>query len=97
MAREKQLREAQDTAAQVIPKDSPIPVPQAVAPIQPGPIKRLAAALPPPPMQPRPFMTLDEASQYTGLGKSYIAAHVEGLNAGPHGAMVYRRRDLDAL
>jgi hypothetical protein len=97
VAREKQLREAQATKAHVMPDDSSS---VAVAPLQPaaGAIERLAAMLPPPPIQPRPFMSLQEAAAYTGLGAGWISTHVEGLKGrGPHGATVYRRADLDKL
>lgn len=51
----------------------------------------------------RLYLTVDQAAEYTGLGVSYIRRQVaEGRlkpakGAGPHGADVLRRRDLEKL
>lgn len=53
--------------------------------------------LPMEPLPPKRYLMLDEAAQYTGLGKSYIAANAKGRPHGPHGATVYSREELDKL
>lgn len=45
----------------------------------------------------RPFVTIAEAVQITGLGAFYIEQHVKGQPIGPRATVVYRRRDLDEL
>jgi hypothetical protein len=47
----------------------------------------------PPPL----YLTLEQAIQFTGLGESELRRCAKGLPRGPRGALVYRRKDLEAL
>ncbi len=51
----------------------------------------------PVPLAQKLFLTEAEAVAYSGLGSAYLRQFVPGENKGPHGARVYRRRDLEAL
>jgi hypothetical protein len=43
------------------------------------------------------WLTEDEAVMFSGLGKGYLRKSLEPKPIGPRGAMVYRRRDIEAL
>lgn len=43
------------------------------------------------------WLTEDEAVRYTGVGRGALRARVTPEAIGPRGALVYRRRDLEAL
>lgn len=49
------------------------------------------------PIDRKRYLSLEEASAYTGVGKEYIRRHCEPWPIGPHGRIVYRRVDLDQL
>jgi excisionase family DNA binding protein len=63
----------------------------------------LARAMVAPRVSPKLYLTLAEAAEYTGLGVGYLRRQIaEGKlepvkGAGPHGADVLRRRDLEKL
>jgi hypothetical protein len=43
------------------------------------------------------FLTLAEASAYSGFGKQFVTDHLAGYPVGPRGSIVYKRSDLDML
>ena len=49
------------------------------------------------PLERKLWLTLDEASEYTGVAKSYIREMIPGKRIGPHGAVVYRRQLLEDM
>jgi hypothetical protein len=43
------------------------------------------------------WLTEDEAAAYSGLGKGYVRKALEPKPIGTRGALVYRRKDIEAL
>lgn len=52
---------------------------------------------PPLPINQKLYLTIDEASEYTGLSKSYIRQNVPGRKIGVNGATVWRRQHLEEM
>lgn len=55
------------------------------------------STLPPSELAHKLWLTEDEAVRYTGLGRGYLERKAKAERIGPRGALVYRRKDLDAL
>jgi predicted DNA-binding transcriptional regulator AlpA len=97
------LRRRVAAKTQVLPADAPGPVVRSTMAVVPT-----SAAVVPTSEEPKPavvplpidhkrYLTLDQAVEYTGLGKAYIREHATGWPIGPHRSTVFRRADLDKL
>jgi hypothetical protein len=94
------LRRRVAAKTQVLPADAPGPVVRstmAVVPMTEEPKPAAITAVAPLPIDHKRYLTLEQAVEYTGLGKAYIREHATGWPIGPHRSTVFRRADLDKL
>jgi predicted DNA-binding transcriptional regulator AlpA len=73
----------------------PSPKPQARS--EPAADGVTGSVLPPSELSFKLYLNEEEAIRYTGFGRAWIRVHGKGRPIGPHGAVVYRRVDLEKL